>query len=133
MKKLLLVSGILLLVACTIQAQDVLEKAKSAVGSGFNASSLTESISSLLKTKLNLSDSQYTKVSKAVNTFLESKAEILPLKATDSTEYNQHHESLFSKLKTTFSGILLKNQLNKFLSLKPAVNDPADLLSNIFY
>jgi hypothetical protein len=133
MKRVFMIATIVACVAVTSYGQDVLEKAQSALGSNFDVSSLTGSITSLLKTKLNLTDSQDTKVSKAVNTFLQAKAAILPLISTDTSEYNAKHASLFSKLKSSLSTILLKNQMNKFLGLKPETNDPADLLSNLFY
>src|SRR3982751_88024 len=112
MKRVFMIATIVACVAVTSYGQDVLEKAQSALGSNFDVSSLTGSITSLLKTKLNLTDSQDTKVSKAVNTFLQAKAAILPLISTDTSEYNAKHASLFSKLKSSLSTILLKNQMS---------------------
>jgi len=52
---------------------------------------------------------------------------------SNKAEYAQKQSTLFSNLKTKLTGILLQNQMNKFLGLKPAINTPTNILSQLFY
>ena len=134
MKKILLVLCIAFFTGNVVYSQSVLDQAKSAAGSaGFDVKSLTDGVLGILKPKLALTDAQVPKVTSAVSTFMDAKSKILPLLTTDKTAYNQKQTSLFSKLKTALATTLVKNQVSKFMGLKPATNDAANVLSNLFY
>ncbi|MEJ0101665.1 MAG: hypothetical protein WDO19_03490 [Bacteroidota bacterium] len=134
MKKILLMLCIASFAVHAAYSQSVLDQAKSAAGSaGFDVKSLTDGILGILKPKLALTDAQTPKVTSAVTTFLDAKSKILPLLTTNKTAYNQKQASLFSKLKTALATTLVKNQVSKFLGLKPATNDATNVLSNLFY
>jgi len=134
MKAILLLLCIAFSAVNVLYSQSVVDQAKSAAGSaGFDVKSLTDGILGILKPKLALTDAQAPKVTSAVSTFLDAKSKILPLLTTNKTAYNQKQTSLFSKLKTALATTLLKNQLNKFMGLKPATNDATNVLSNLFY
>ncbi|MFC4230473.1 hypothetical protein ACFOW1_01125 [Parasediminibacterium paludis] len=135
MKKMILASAILLAVATThAQFSGMLDKAKAAAGAvGFDANKLTTSIMGKLTPSLNLTAEQKPRVTTAISTFLAAKAQIMPLLQSNKTDYTAKQTSLFSNLKTKLTGILLQNQMNKFLGLKPATNTPTNVLSQLFY
>lgn len=135
MKKFILASTILLSVSTT-QAQigGMLDKAKAVAGAaGVDANKLTSGIMSKLTPSLGLTSEQTPKVTTAINTFLAAKAQIMPLLQSNKADYAQKQSTLFSNLKTKLTGILLQNQMNKFLGLKPATNTPTNILSQLFY
>jgi hypothetical protein len=135
MKKMILAGSILLLVSTT-QAQlgGMLDKAKAVAGAaGVDANKLTTGIMSKLTPSLGLTAEQTPKVTNAINTFLAAKAQIMPLLKSNKADYAQKQSTLFSNLKTKLTGILLQNQMNKFLGLKPATNTPTSILSQLFY
>lgn len=135
MKKFILASTILLSVSTT-QAQigGMLDKAKAVAGAaGVDANKLTTGIMSKLTPSLSLTSEQTPKVTTAINTFLAAKAQIMPLLQSNKADYAQKQSTLFSNLKTKLTGILLQNQMNKFLGLKPATNTPTNILSQLFY
>lgn len=135
MKKLIIAAAILLSVTAT-QAQigGMLDKAKAIAGAaGVDVNKLTSGIMSKLTPSLGLTTEQTPKVTNAVNTFLAAKAQIMPLLQSNKADYAQKQSSLFSNLKTKLTGILLQNQMNKFLGLKPATNTPTNILSQLFY
>ncbi len=135
MKKFILASTILLSVSTT-QAQigGMLDKAKAVAGAaGVDANKLTSGIMSKLTPSLSLTSEQTPKVTTAINTFLAAKAQIMPLLQSNKADYAQKQSTLFSNLKTKLTGILLQNQMNKFLGLKPATNTPTNILSQLFY
>jgi hypothetical protein len=134
MRKVILIA----LVACSLSSvsysQGILDKAKTvASAAGFDVNTLTKSITDKLTTKLGLSATQVPKVTSAVSTFMQAKSQILPLLQTNKTAYKEKQASLLSNLKTQLAGTLVKNQMNKFLGLKPATNDASNVLSNLFY
>ncbi len=135
MKKLILVSAILLTVSGThAQISGILDKAKSiATAAGFDTNKLTAGIMSKLTPSLSLTAEQTPKVNTAINTFLAAKAQIMPLLQSSKTDYAAKQATLFGNLKTKLTGILLQNQMNKFLGLKPATNTPTNILSQLFY
>jgi hypothetical protein len=69
----------------------------------------------------------------AIGGFLKQKQGILGLAKTDPAKYlsqfNPLQQGLFGKLK----GILGAANFTKFLGLKPAGGNPANLLSNLFF
>lgn len=136
MKKSLLFSAILLASVFQTQAQlgNVLDKAK-AVGSvaGFDVNSLSSGIMEKLTPALALKPAQKTKVAAAVTEYLKQKAQFIDKQKTNPAEYTQRQMGIAQGLKSKLAGILLKNQMNKFLGLKPASNDPANVLSQLFF
>lgn len=136
MKKLVLFSAILLAASVSSKAQlgNVLDKAK-AVGAaaGFNVNSLSSSIMGKLGPALSLTAAQKPKVADAVAEYLKQKAQFVDKQKTNPAEYTQRQMGIFQGLKSKLTGILVKNQMNKFLGLKPATNDPANVLSQLFF
>lgn len=116
------------------QLSDVLSKAKSVASvAGFNVDQLTKGIMGKLTPSLSLTNSQTPKVTNVVSNFLTAKSKILSLAETNKAAYNQKQSSLFSNLKSKLAGILLQNQMNKFLGLKPVSNSPGNILSQLFF
>jgi len=135
MKKIVIACAALFF-AFGAQAQigGMLDKAKNAAGAvGVDANKLTTGIMSKLTPSLGLTAEQTPKVTNAINTFLAAKAQIMPLLQSNKADYAQKQSALFSNLKTKLTGILLQNQMNKFLGLKPATNTPTNILSQLFY
>ncbi|MBC7722548.1 MAG: hypothetical protein H7068_11030 [Pedobacter sp.] len=135
MKKIFFAVAILF-VTTSSQAQlgDVLNKATSiATAAGFDTNKLTAGIMSKLTSRLSLTKEQNPKVTSAISTFLAAKSKIMPLLQSNKIEYAQKQTSLLSNLKTKLTGILLQNQMNKFLGLKPTSNTPTNILSQLFY
>ncbi|MCU0321677.1 MAG: hypothetical protein MUE72_04630, partial [Chitinophagaceae bacterium] len=131
MKKVITLLAFSTVLAGSAQAQSILNKAKTvAAASGFDVNSLTQSVTSQLTSKLGLSATQVPKVTNAVTTFMQAKSAILPLLKTNKNQYQTKQSEIFGNLKTALTGVLLKNQMNKFLGLKPTTNDPTNVLSN---
>ena len=99
----------------------------------FDVKGITSSIMKVLGPSLSLSDKQSPGVTDIISKFLGDKSKILPLQASDPKSYNSKFGSLFSGLKTKLGGILLADQMKKFMGLKPKTNDPSNVLSNLFY
>lgn len=116
------------------QAQGILKKAgAAATNSTFDVKSLTTGIMNQLTPSLSLTDKQKPGVTDAISTFLTNKSGILSLKGTDPKGYETKQNGLLNTLKSSLGKILLQQQMNKFLGLKPAKNDPKNILSNLFY
>lgn len=134
MKKVITVFASLICFAVTVNAQSILNKAKTmAATTSFDANSLAQLVTSQLTSKLGLTTKQVPKVTNALNTFMQAKAQIMPLLKSDKGQYTTKQAAIFDNLKTSLGTTLVKNQMNKFLSLKPATNDPTNVLSNLFY
>lgn len=135
MKKMFLAVTIVFCALTThAQLSNITSKAKSvAEATGFNVGSLTQGIMAKLVPSLNLTKAQTPKVTDAVSSYLTGKEKILSLMKTDKTAYSEKQSSLFSKLKSKLAGILLQNQMNKFLGLKPATNSASNILSQLFF
>lgn len=136
MKKLVLFSAILLAASVSSKAQlgNALDKAK-AVGAaaGFDVNTLSSGIMGKLGPALALTAAQKPKVAAAVTEYLKQKAQFVDKQKTNPAEYTQRQMGIFQGLKSKLTGILVKNQMNKFLGLKPATNDPANVLSQLFF
>jgi len=134
MKKitLLFFSACLLVFSANAQIPKTKDLTKS-IPSTFDVNGLTKSLMGELSPKLSLTDKQSPLVQNTISKFLGDKSKILPLMKTDPAGYTSKFGSLFSGLKTSLGGILLKDQMNKFLGLKPKTNDPANVLSNLFF
>ena len=94
---------------------------------------LSSSITAQLNTSLSLTKDQEQQVLKSVSGFLTEKAKFISLSSSDKAAYQQKQAALFDSFKHKMSGILLMGQTNKFLALKPATNEPSNVLSNLFY
>jgi hypothetical protein len=127
----IVIAGLAISTSAHAQLQGLVDKAKGA--GGFDVSKLTSSIMGKLNPTLNLTAAQKPKVTDAVATYLTGKSKIVNLQATDPSAYTQKQGSLFSTLKSKLSGILLKNQLQKFMGMKPKTNNPLNSLSQLFY
>lgn len=136
MKKIVFFSAILLAAAVSSQAQlgNALDKAK-AVGAaaGFDVNTLSSGIMGKLGPALALTAAQKPKIAAAVTEYLKQKAQFVDKQKTNPAEYMQRQMGIAQGLKSKLTGILLKNQMNKFLGLKPASNDPANVLSHLFF
>jgi hypothetical protein len=82
---------------------------------------------------LGLTKDQEQQLFKTVNSFLAEKSKFVSLVNTDKQSYLQKQNALFDNFKHKLNGILLLGQMNKFLALKPSVNDPSNALSHLFY
>jgi hypothetical protein len=131
MKKIL-VLAVFLFFAGMAQAQ-LSGLANTAKALGFDVNKLTTSIMSKLVPKLGLTTAQKPKVTDAVTDYLEDKAGIVGEQASKPAEYAKKQSGFFKTLLNSLTGILAKDQLNKFLGLKPATNDPTNVLSQLFY
>lgn len=104
-----------------------------AAASGFDVKSLTSGIMSKLNTKLKLTDAQKTKVLTVVTNFLQDKSGIIALAKTNKNQYIAKAATLTESLSKKLKPILTAAQYTQFLGLKPATNDPANVLSQLFY
>jgi hypothetical protein len=135
MKKILFLLVFALFIT-TAQAQlsGLANTAKSvASAAGFDVKKLASSIMSKLIPGLGLTSAQQPKVTDVVTDYLGDKSGIIPLQSSNPTEYKKKQSGLFNTLKTALMDILLKDQMNKFLGMKPATNNPSNPLSQLFY
>ncbi|MFN3299909.1 MAG: hypothetical protein ACK41Z_06920 [Sediminibacterium sp.] len=137
MKKGIILLAILAIVSIETKAQlgNVLDKAKSAAAAtaGFDVNALTSGIMGKISPALVLTAAQKPKVTAAITEYLTQKAQFVTKQKTNPAEYTQRQMGIFQGLKSKLAGILVKNQMNKFLGLKPATNDPANVLSQLFF
>jgi hypothetical protein len=134
MKKLFFSIIILCIASAGFAQSDILNKATATASSaGFNVSSLTKGIMGKLSPALSLTSAQTPKVTSAVSSYLTGKSKIVSLASSDQAQYTQKQSGLFNTLKTKLTGILLQNQMNKFLGMKPATNSPTNVLSQLFF
>ncbi len=136
MKKGIILLAILAIVSSETNAQlgNVLDKAKSAAATaGFDVNALTSGIMGKISPALVLTAAQKPKVTAAVTEYFSQKAQFVTKQKTNPAEYTQRQMGIFQGLKSKLAGILVKNQMNKFLGLKPATNDPANVLSQLFF
>jgi hypothetical protein len=133
MKRIVLLLAIAV-ASTTVYSQSMLDKAAAtATAAGFDVKKISSSVMNILTPKLGLSAAQIPKVTGAVNTFLQAKSAILPLLKSNKAEYQTKQSGLLNNLTTSLGTSLAKDQVNKFLGLKPATNDPTNVLSNLFY
>lgn len=136
MKKGIILMTMLVFVLNSSNAQlgNVLDKAKSVASTaGFDVNALTSGIMGKLSPALVLTAAQKPKVTSAITEYLSQKAQFIAKQKTNPAEYTQRQMGIFQGLKSKLAGILVKNQMNKFLGLKPATNDPANVLSQLFF
>jgi hypothetical protein len=136
MKKgiILLTMMVFVLNSSNAQLGNVLDKAKSVASTAvFDVNALTSGIMGKLSPALVLKAAQKPKVTSAITEYLSQKAQFIAKQKTNPAEYTQRQMGIFQGLKSKLAGILVKNQMNKFLGLKPATNDPANVLSQLFF
>jgi hypothetical protein len=135
MKKLLILSALVLGLNFASNAQSLLSKVGSAAAAstGFDAGSLTSGIIGKLAPALSLTPAQKPTVTTIVKDFLVQKATIMATQKTDPTAYKSKFSNLFSGLKSKLGTALTVAQLAKFTSLKPAAPSASNVLSQLFY
>jgi hypothetical protein len=135
MKKILILSALVLGLNFASNAQSLLSKVGSAAAAstGFDAGSLTSGILGKLTPALSLTPAQKPTVTTIVKDFLVQKATIMATQKTDPTAYKSKFSSLFSGLKSKLGTALTVAQLTKFTALKPAAPSASNVLSQLFY
>jgi len=134
MKKLLILSALVLGLNFASHAQGILGKATSMASSaGLDVSSLTSGIMGKLTPSLNLTTAQKPTVTSIVKDFLVQKATALATKKTDPAGAQTKVGNLISGLKSKLGTALTVAQLAKFTSLKPAAPSANNVLSQLFY
>jgi hypothetical protein len=135
MKKILILSALVLGLNFASHAQSLLNKVGSAAAAstGFDAASLTSGIIGKLTPALSLTPAQKPTVTTIVKDFLVQKATIMATQKTDPTAYQSKFGKLFSGLKSKLGTALTVAQLAKFTSLKPAAPSASNVLSQLFY
>jgi hypothetical protein len=120
--------------ASNAQLGDLTKQASSLAGAaGFDVNKLTSGIMGKLTPGLALTALQQPKVTEAITGFLGKKADILGLMKSDPTKYASQFGGLFKGLTGSLGGILAKDQMTKFMGMKPATNNPTNVLSNLFF
>jgi hypothetical protein len=99
----------------------------------YDVNMLSNSIMGKLIPGLKLTAMQQQQVTTVISGFLTLKENIIPLKKSDPAEYRKKQSGLFSSLKSRVSRFISKDQLNKFLGMKPVTYDPTNALSQLFY
>jgi hypothetical protein len=116
---------------------DAIKKAPSAVAKAkeakFDANAAVTSVMGALTPALTLTTKQQPLVQEAIKGYFTQKANIIPMQLSNPGAYNEKQRSYFGSLKSKLTGILLQNQMNKFLGLKPAKPDAANVLSQLFF
>lgn len=134
MKKLLILSALVLGLNFASNAQSILSKVGSAAASsGLDIGSLTSGILGKLTPALSLTPAQKPTVTSIVKDFLIQKATALATKQTDQAGSKTKVASLISGLKSKLGTALTVAQLAKFTSLKPAAPSATNVLSQLFY
>lgn len=99
----------------------------------FDVTMLSNSIMGKLNHDLKLTVMQQQQVTTVVSAFLTQKENIIPLKTSNPTEYRKKQSGLYNSLKSRLSRILLKDQMHKFLEMKPHTYTPTNTISQLFY
>ncbi|MFC3560952.1 hypothetical protein [Pedobacter jamesrossensis] len=134
MKKLIILSALVIGLNFASNAQSILSKATAIASSaGFDVNTLTSGIMGKLTPSLNLTAAQKPTVTSAVKDFLVQKATIMTTQKTDPAAYQSKFGKLFSGLKSKLGTALTVAQLTKFSSLKPAAPSATNVLSQLFY
>ena len=90
-------------------------------------------IVSKLTTPLSLTEDQKPRFLNLVTEFLKQRAPFVPFASTNQKAYdskiNSMHNGFYKKLQHAMSA----DQYNAFLKLKPAENDPTNVLCQLYY
>jgi len=135
MKKILILSVLVLGLNFASNAQSILSKVGSAAASaaGYDVSSLTSGILGKLTPALNLTTAQKPTVTSIIKDFLVQKATALATKKTDPAGSQAKVSNLITGLKSKLGTALTVAQLAKFTSLKPSAPSATNVLSQLFY
>jgi hypothetical protein len=87
----------------------------------------------VLASKLSLTAMQSPKVASIVSTFLTAKSSLTPLMQSKPAEYKTKLASAQTDLTAGMKGALNPEQYTKFLGLKPAQANAANVLSQLFF
>lgn len=98
-----------------------------------NVRTIASSLLSVLTSKLGLSSTQSPVVLRLLKTFLNNKVNILGLAKSNPSAYTTQLSGLTASLMSGLRGVLNSNQITALLTLKPAKNDPTNVLSNLFF
>ena len=119
--------------AVTKEASNISLPSTTSVADLGEFSGVKDDIMGKLGSSLSLTDQQMPKVSDAVTTFLQKKAAIMPLLATNKSAYKTKFATLKSGLLSNIKSDITKTQYTKFLKLKPSTANAKNVLSNLFY
>lgn len=134
MKKLMMLSALVLGLILTSNAQNILSKVGSAAAlTGLDVNSLTSGVLGKLTPALSLTTAQKPTVTSIVKNFLVQKATALATQKTDPVGSKNNVNSLVSGLKTKLGNVLTVAQLAKFTLLKPAAPSASNVISQLFY
>ncbi|RZK20241.1 MAG: hypothetical protein EOO86_05045 [Pedobacter sp.] len=134
MKKLMMLSALVLGLILTSNAQNILSKVGSAAAlTGLDVNSLTSGVLGKLTPALSLTTAQKPTVTSIVKNFLVQKATALATQKTDPVGSKNKVNSLVSGLKTKLGNVLTVAQLAKFTLLKPAAPSASNVISQLFY
>lgn len=86
-----------------------------------------------LNNEMNLSDQQKQKVTEVIGRYFDEKARIIPLMDANRPAYNEKQASYFKTLRVKLKDILVRNQLQKFMQLKPRPEETDNSLYYIYY
>lgn len=118
-------------------AQTALQKAQTAAQTGQAVATAfgvdASAVNAKLNSALGLNTLQKAKVAASVATFAKEKSSILSLAKTDKTAYTSKLSGLQSTLTSSLKSSLTAAQFTKYLGLKPATADAANVLTSLFY
>lgn len=95
--------------------------------------SLAPQIMEKLTPALMLTPEQKPNVNEAVSVFLSKKSEILPLQKSNPVGYTSKFNLLNGDLINKLKDVVSAKQMGNFLSLRPKVNTPDNVLSQLFF
>jgi hypothetical protein len=137
MKKIFIAAVVLILANSSINAQGILDKAKtgdvSSLASAFDVKSIAGSVMGALTPALGLTQTQQPSVLTQVTSLLTKKKDILPLQATDKASYISKLSALSGGFMTKIKGIITAAQYAKLLGLKPKTASSTNVLSQLFF
>lgn len=100
---------------------------------GMDVKILAPQIMEKLTPALALTLDQKPNVNEAVTDFLSKKAKILPLQKTDPAGYTSKFNLLNGDLINKLKDVVSAKQMGTFLGLRPKVNTPSSILSELFF
>jgi hypothetical protein len=98
-----------------------------------NVGTIASKIGNILGAKLGLNAVQSPLVSGLVGEFLKGKVNLNSLMKANPAQYASQLSSIQGLLMNGMKSGLAADQVTKFLGLKPATNDPKNVLSQLFY
>ncbi len=128
--KTFLLTIVAVLTSLLLNAGDLKTVNKVLLAQEFDVAKLTQEITGKLISKLALAKEQQPKVTSAVANYLVEKSKIIK---ADKDTYTQKQQLLFNGFKSKISGVLLQNQMNAFMGLKPAASETDNVLTQLFY